>query len=600
MWTPKSFTVTFDPNGGTLTGSDSITKKYGEYITLPGKNDVSRDGFVLSGWAEEEVNYELGASFKVTKNTTLRAVWEEEEKVVTYEVEFNANNPEGVEGEVTNMPSRSEVESGGDFNIPNNIPVLDGYEFIGWAEDPSNTYANYKPKDSYRITGNITLYAVWKLKEITPDEPQVFNITFDKNCEVQVEDMPENTTHDASFGNYTLPIKTPWKIIEDDYVFNYWSTSPDETIAIYNAGATAKITSDTTFYAIWKLKLGGSENDPENPPPTVIGGSGDDAFVMGAGGDSGDSSGGGSGSSSIPDPVDAQESKKIQIVINHHYNKKNKDGVRELEGVDTDIMTVDANGNISIVDSHGDDVTDVYGDIDIEGIIDSEGNINIYKLIDANFKGVDHVYTGSSLDDDNNMILNINEIGARTDMLAIDFNYEYEVNTEGAVRYQVKHEYYQSEDPVTKTLDGVVSEERIVNGILDVDKDELMELKYTDKNNIEYEYKYVGHTEKDLGDVYSVVIKYVRESSVKSDVNISGDSINNASKPYVSDVSDILKSSKLNKNLDDKESQDKNKDINTVSDDLVDTGLPAVPCLVIILISMSSILVKFRFSKAKK
>lgn len=88
--------------------------------------------------------------------------------------------------------------SSGDKITPPTDPALDGYIFNGWYKDEACTEAwNF---DSDVVTGNITLYAKWKIQEIPanyPDPVQDPEVTAQNNYKFK----QEGTTLDASWLN---------------------------------------------------------------------------------------------------------------------------------------------------------------------------------------------------------------------------------------------------------------------------------------------------------------------------------------------------------------------------------------------------------------
>lgn len=78
----------------------------------------------------------------------------------TYTVKYDANGGEGAPESVTG-------NYGDIITVANNTPTLDGYEFVGWKADGSDTV--YKSGDAYVIISDTTLRAVWKEYSETGD-----------------------------------------------------------------------------------------------------------------------------------------------------------------------------------------------------------------------------------------------------------------------------------------------------------------------------------------------------------------------------------------------------------------------------------------------
>lgn len=160
----NSFTLHFSLGGGTG-NFDSMTASTIEStyaFTIP--SDIpARSGFVFMGWAvpsnPSEAVYGPGDRIVVSSSSyTLYAVWQPESIVFT--LSFDAGD--GATGEPSTITSMAEGTMHV-FTIPADVPVLEGYRFMGW----SGTYggnADYQPGDAF-VSGvrDATLYAVWKL-----------------------------------------------------------------------------------------------------------------------------------------------------------------------------------------------------------------------------------------------------------------------------------------------------------------------------------------------------------------------------------------------------------------------------------------------------
>ena len=71
------------------------------------------------------------------------------------EISFSANGGRGVPDSITEY-------YGFNVTIPDKIPVREDYFFLGWSVDAEATEAEFFAGDSYRVTGNTVLYAVWE------------------------------------------------------------------------------------------------------------------------------------------------------------------------------------------------------------------------------------------------------------------------------------------------------------------------------------------------------------------------------------------------------------------------------------------------------
>ena len=85
-YVPNAYTVTLDPDGGTLDGEKTLTVRYGEaYGTLP---EPVKAGYQFTGWYDAAGN-RVNAStvYEAASDTTLTAHWSVSAYTITYEVD---------------------------------------------------------------------------------------------------------------------------------------------------------------------------------------------------------------------------------------------------------------------------------------------------------------------------------------------------------------------------------------------------------------------------------------------------------------------------------------------------------------------------------
>ena len=176
----KSYKVTFNANGGTLSTSYITSKcsfdgwyttasltgqKYfgGEsYMLLDDQtmyakwtnstlgyvNSPTRSNYRFDGWytsASGGTEYE--SSDYITSNITLYAHWSQ-----PYYISYNANGGSG---------APSTQYGYGSTTLSSAKPTRSGYQFLGWSESSSATSASYNPGAKISLYNDIKLYAVW-------------------------------------------------------------------------------------------------------------------------------------------------------------------------------------------------------------------------------------------------------------------------------------------------------------------------------------------------------------------------------------------------------------------------------------------------------
>ena len=149
--------VAFNINGGTGTAPATITEEYSTFIQLPDQGDVSRSGYVFSGWNTNNSGtgtaYSSGSSYCIEGNATLYAVW-----TPFFKITYDANGGYGVMEDsdfIRDIPG----------NLRENLFANGEYKFMGWAVSRSGfvTYTDGQSVTNLTITpgGTVTLYAVW-------------------------------------------------------------------------------------------------------------------------------------------------------------------------------------------------------------------------------------------------------------------------------------------------------------------------------------------------------------------------------------------------------------------------------------------------------
>lgn len=141
--TAKKYTVTFDSDGGSTVGSQTITE--GNKASRP--SNPSKNGYTFVEWTLNGNSYDFNSSIK--GNITLKAVWR---RLNNYTVSFNSNGGSAV--------SSQTVTEGNKASRPGN-PTRTGYNFVSWTLNGANYDFNGQ------VNSNITLVATWSPKNYT-------------------------------------------------------------------------------------------------------------------------------------------------------------------------------------------------------------------------------------------------------------------------------------------------------------------------------------------------------------------------------------------------------------------------------------------------
>ncbi len=211
----NKYTVTLDPNNGTVSPATLTVTYDSAYGTLP---VPTRSGYEWEGWYYNGTKVTATTIVKVSGAHTLTARWKGENRVVTF-------NPNGGNVSLTQKDVLYEDVYG---DLP--TPTRTGYTFNGWY---TSATGGTKITSTSKVTalGNHTLYALWTANTYT--------VTFDAD----VTPKTKLVTFGSTYG--TLP--TPTKV---GHTFGGWYSS---------TSGGAEVTSETivttaanhTLYVYW-------------------------------------------------------------------------------------------------------------------------------------------------------------------------------------------------------------------------------------------------------------------------------------------------------------------------------------------------------------
>ena len=229
-WTPKTYTVTLNANGGSCTQSN-VTVTYDKaYGTLP---TPTRTGYTLAGWwtTKETGGKQVTKDTvcKATGNFTLFARWT---ALASYTVTLNPN------GGSCTTPSITVYYSQTYGTLP--TPTRRGYKFAGWWTTKT-TGGKQVTKDTVcYATGNFTMYARWTALAS-------YTVTLNPNggtC-----DKSSITVYYSQVYGDSLP--TGKTTIREGYTFDGWWTTKTTGGKQVTASTVCYATGNYTLYARW-------------------------------------------------------------------------------------------------------------------------------------------------------------------------------------------------------------------------------------------------------------------------------------------------------------------------------------------------------------
>lgn len=136
--------------------------------------------------------------------------------------------------------------------------------FAGWDTDISADQVIYPAGDSFVISEDETVYAVW---EEAAEPTDTIDLNYDANGG---SGAPANETSDTSVGsNAEFTVSDTIPTHPDDLPFLGWADDPDAEEPDYQPGDSITTTSDKTIYAVWGTKEdeGGPDADGKISEP---------------------------------------------------------------------------------------------------------------------------------------------------------------------------------------------------------------------------------------------------------------------------------------------------------------------------------------------
>lgn len=226
----KSYTHTFNANGGGTVSPATITKAYNTVLgTLP---TVSRTGYTFVGWFDTSAasgGNQATTTTKVTGTKTWYARW----SINSYTFTFDKNG--GNTPSSTTITKEYNTAVGTLPTCTRNADNTYTYAFAGWF-DTSSSSGGTQLTTATKVTSNKTWYARWT------STYKNYTVTWNGNGGTPSKSSSSFHYNDA-LG--TLPTAT-----RTGYTFKGWSTSNTGTV---NVSTTTKVTANVTYYAVWTI-----------------------------------------------------------------------------------------------------------------------------------------------------------------------------------------------------------------------------------------------------------------------------------------------------------------------------------------------------------
>lgn len=279
---PTTSQVTFNLNGGTMTGTNPQVVNNGENATKPATNPTY-DGHVFAGWyADAGLNIPFDfTNTTINSDTTIYAKWDIAIKTAsaTVTAPINGEHPDfnPVSGDSSlytviantwylhetpypTLTAESVYETGKGYSFRLTFTPKAGYQFT----DDTTFTVNGISTAKYGSIGDREYYAV-------ASSPLTHKVSFDKNGGTGT--MADVT---GLSGTYTLPANG--FTAPTNKQFKGWSLTSDGTII-----TTLEMTEDKTVYAIWEDIPVGTYTILEGNNQTYTKGSNTDIVIKASG-----------------------------------------------------------------------------------------------------------------------------------------------------------------------------------------------------------------------------------------------------------------------------------------------------------------------------
>lgn len=224
VWTPNTYTVSFNKNGvtsGTLP-SDQTWIESTTALTLSGNTGtLVKDGNTWGGWASTSSGQSAMTTFSSTSDTstvTLYAIWNK----VSYSVTYALN------GGTSTLPTEISHTINETFTVAA-TPTKDTFIFGGWSDGKTTTSAG----NSYSVeSSTVTLTAQWIA---------TYEVSYLMNGSLTTPVSNTIYTVDSITATASAPTRT-------GYTFDHWKDSNGDT---YTAGSNFKVIRDSALKAQW-------------------------------------------------------------------------------------------------------------------------------------------------------------------------------------------------------------------------------------------------------------------------------------------------------------------------------------------------------------
>jgi len=275
QWTANAvYTITYDGNGNSGGTAPTPTTGSGSVTLATNSGVLAKTGSTFGGWNTAAngtgTSYAIGSTYNLIADITLYAEWTPSGTSTTFKVTYVGNGATG-----GNTPVDATLyESGGLVTVRTlGTLVRTGYAFAGWDNGGSVTY---QPNQTFNITSNVTLTALWTAGK--------YAVTYDGNGNTGGTVPADSTLYSPGAVVTTL---SPGSLVKSGSTFGGWTKEGSATVL-----APARIfiiSSNTTLTAVWSASAiytitYSGNGDTGGTVPTSVTGSGPETLATNSGG----------------------------------------------------------------------------------------------------------------------------------------------------------------------------------------------------------------------------------------------------------------------------------------------------------------------------
>lgn len=237
------YTVIYNANGG-VNAPPVQYKRQGVNLTLS-SDTPTKSNSVFVGWSRSQaransqaVDFNPGDVYTEDADLILYASWTAND--VSYQLRYYVNSPAGASAyfESDSSPITRTKHNNVAATIITNVPICEGYEFLGWNESRTSSVATYQGGDLFYDNRSADFYAIWA--------PAEYTVKYHANGGTGT------VPNEASYSTGTTVTVQSALLTMTNRQFVGWSTASNSASVEYPVGSTFIMPNhDVDLYAVY-------------------------------------------------------------------------------------------------------------------------------------------------------------------------------------------------------------------------------------------------------------------------------------------------------------------------------------------------------------